>query len=252
MPGFSFVFDTGGNLVRERSRLLHSLESLVHGEHYRQQVLLQENFSFLGFTGYEEYPLASFENERYLIYLEGKIYNKRGPGLNRELCDLAEEIFGRQPGSFKVLADWLLNADGDFVVVLLEKSSHDFAIFNDALGRLPLYCFHDDNRLILSREVSFAAGLVPGRKLDRTAIAQYLWLGYPLGERTLIRDIERLGPSTLIYSDSRQKRIHLETVHRFDFDRREHEDTGLRETAGHLCSLFLEACKGRADPANPG
>ena len=73
MPGISFVYDTGGSLVRERSRLLHGLESLVHGEHYRRQVLLQENSSFLGFTGYKEYPLASFENDRYLIYLEGKI-----------------------------------------------------------------------------------------------------------------------------------------------------------------------------------
>ena len=249
MPGISFVYDIEGNLKLIGTRILSSLESLVHSEQYQQEVLFHDDFCFLGCTRYEKYPFAAFENDRYRFFLEGKIYNKDNSAFNRELDELAEAIFRKEKNFCTLLADWLLDTDGDFLVTLLQKSSNDFAIFNDALGRLPLYCFRAEKRLIVSREIRFMARLVPDRKYDRYAIAQYLLFGYPLGKRTLFRDAQSLQPGTLIYSDSEKKKIRLETVHRFSFDQKKYKNINPGEITDHLYDLYLEACKNRADPS---
>jgi hypothetical protein len=73
MPGLSFVYDFRGDVPQGESTLVTSLDRLLHYDDYEKKVLLSTKFYFIACTKYKEYPLVRFEDEKFLIYLEGKI-----------------------------------------------------------------------------------------------------------------------------------------------------------------------------------
>ncbi len=247
MPGLSFVCDFNENLKQEETRVLQSLRSLVHSELYGYDVLYHDKSYFLGITRYNEYPFTVLQSDKYSIYIEGRIYNKNYSLLNRELQGLADNIFRERSTSKKVLSEWLLRTDGDFVIIVLEKDSKEIIIFNDALGRLPLYYCETPRGLCVSREIRFIANLFNDNRFDRMAIAQYLLFGYPLGNRTLFENVHRMQPATLINVDLQESEIKVDSIYTFNFDEKRHKDLSLKENADNLCSLFLEATKNRTN-----
>lgn len=250
MPGLSFVCDFKGHLREKESRLLTSLDLLFHFHDYDKQILLNESSYFLACTRYKEYPLISFENENYLIHIEGRIYGKPPALITDELNMMAGWLFESPIRREEDITQWLLNTDGDFILFILEKNSGDIAILNDALGRLPLYYSYVDGELIVSREVRFIANVSDIRTLDRMAVAHYLLLGYPLGRKTLLDQIYRLTPATLIKVDNRQSKAQTRAFTCFNFGVKAHCNRTIEENADELASLFSRACINRTNSAN--
>jgi asparagine synthase (glutamine-hydrolysing) len=207
---------------------------------------LSKRAYFLGYTAYDDYPLTSFENDEFIIFLEGRIYNKDYNLLNIELNNLAEHIFAINVNK-KQIIEWLLSTDGDFVFFILNKRSNKIAIFNDALGRLPLYYYRLNGQFLISREVSFIQNLTNSRKFDRMAIAQILLFSYSLGEKTLLEKINRLGPSSLISIDFNKSEINIDNLHRVNFEIKKNINKSIESNASQLVLLFSEACKNRAE-----
>lgn len=249
MPGLSFIYDINKDLKEKEAEILFSLNSLLHFEHYEANIILKNKSYFLCSTTYEGYPIASFENDNYIIYLEGKIYNHHY-SVKKELNTLAELIIENMTYKKERIAEWLLNNDGDFVVFILHKKTNEITIINDALGRLPLYYSIADGRLLISRELRFIANLLNNVSFDRMAIAQTLLFGYPLGKRTLCNNIHRLEPSSLININLNNSRIDIQIIHQFCFDEKSYRQKTLKENVHALVALFSEACKNRADTFN--
>jgi len=245
MPGLSFVYDFKGHLHQKESRILRSLDSIIHGEDYEKKILLKENSYFLASTNYKEYPLTYFESAKYIIYLEGKIYGKDHASVNDELNVLADWLSQSPIQKQGDITQWLLNTDGDFILFIFDKKSPEILILNDALGRLPLYYSRTDDELIVSREVRFIANLRNIKRLDRMAIAQYLLFSFPLGERTLLDQIKRWGRATLLTINIRQSTIRTHNFDSFHLETKEHEGKSLEQNAAELVSLFSQACKDR-------
>lgn len=247
MPGMSFICELNGELRQKKSRILSSLTSILHTEQYKHEILFYENSYFLGCTRYETYPITYFESDVFSIYLEGKIYGKAYSVLHTELNDLARRISHNGKYVKEQVAQWLLGTDGDFVVFIFQKSSSEIFIINDALGRLPLYYYQTDRKLLVSRELRFVSDLVHDRRFDRMAVAQYLLFGYPLGRRTLLEDIFRLAPASLIRINLESSETNIDRVHQFNFEKKEHKGVTLEENADNLVRLFCEGCKSRTD-----
>lgn len=250
MPGISFICDLNGNLKQEESRILHSLKSMLYTDTYKYKVLLSENSYFLGYTGYKEYPITIFENAEFYIYLEGQIYGKDHPTINTELNDLAKNIFHNQDDVKEHIAKWLLNTDGDFIIFMLHKYSSGISIINDALGRLPLYYYKGNKKLLISRQVKFVADLIDDKQFDRMAIAQYLLFVYTTGKRTLLKNIFYLEPGTLIKIDFNSSEIKVNNVYQFNFENKKYNNKKIEENASELVFLFCQACKDRANSFN--
>ncbi|MCP4700930.1 MAG: hypothetical protein GY862_29355 [Gammaproteobacteria bacterium] len=232
-----------------------ALESLCHTEEYKREIVFHSKHCLLGLTKYEAYPFLAAETESHLFYIEGKIYAKDKDTAVGELSVLTEALFKRTAAK-EPMREWLLNTDGDFVIVIIQKKSRQVVIFNDALGRLPLYYHHAHGKLLVSREMRFLAKLIDKKTdkktdekiFDRMAIANYLLFGYLLGERSLLAGCRRLPPAGLIHIDGSE--ITVDTVYRHNFDSRENAKFGVRENAAKLEELFLEACKSRIGPAD--
>jgi asparagine synthase (glutamine-hydrolysing) len=247
MPGLHFVADWRGRIAGRRSAIRASLDALRHSDAYVTSVLAEDDFHLLARSGYGEYPVARYETNGVVVFLEGRLYGLTEADRDAKLEQLVALTFDGVPDHDR-LREWLLSVDGDFVAFLLQPGTGEIRILNDVFGRLPVYHCQSGSGLVVSRELRFATRLLDRIAFDRLALAQSLWLGYPLGERTLIDGLERLPPGSLIRSNTRRGGTRLERLHCLNLEPKAHARIALPENAAHLVELFSTACEARRDP----
>jgi asparagine synthase (glutamine-hydrolysing) len=246
MPGLHLVCDFDGNLEHKEGQLLQALRATVHSGSYVSESIKHEKSCFIGLSRYEGYPFTTIQTDRYTIYIDGKIYGQDPSVLRKELGELADGLFRKGNDVRRLLSGWLLDTDGDFVIAILDKTSGRIIIFDDILGRLPLYYYLESHGICLSREIRFINHWTGHAHLDRMAIAQYLLFGFPLGDLTLFENVRRLPPATMIDIDLRESEARIDTVYTFNYDAKAHKGQGIQETAHDLHELFLTATNSRA------
>ena len=196
---------------------------------------------------YRDYPIASYENADYQIFIEGKIYGYGPQRVSKELFELAESLFVSGPKIQDRCAQWLLNTDGDYLIFIIHRSSNKVWILNDILGRLPVYYRYAKQSVVISRELRFITSLQNSLEFDRLGIAQYLIFGYPLGIRTLIDGVCRLRPGSLVSINPASKDIVFKVLYEFNFDNRPNASQTIENNTASLISLFTKSCKVRTD-----
>ena len=130
---------------------------------------------------------------------------------------------------------------------MIHKYSNKIFIINDAFSRLPIYYYKSDRKLILSRELLFVSSIINKKQFDTMSIAQYLLFGYPLGKRTLLEDIFRLEPASLIKIDLDSFEIEIERVSQFNFEEKRYKGINFNEQVNNLVELFCNACINRTN-----
>jgi asparagine synthase (glutamine-hydrolysing) len=278
MPGLSILkgdFTNGanskGNNEDYHERMLSgAMDSVMHNDRYTQKILLEKECFWVACTKYPEYPIAIYEDDYFWVCIEGKIYGQDDAKIKKGINDLLFDISDAHNYSNKrytAVDKWLSKTDGEFIIYALNKKNNEFVLVNDILGRLPVYYYMDDRRLIISRELSFITYLIwynddnsniKKEYFDRMAIAQYLLFGYTLDKRTLVNDINRMQPGALArigngknngFEVGTPNRTHfdIESLFSFNFERKKYVDDSLKENKDTLVSLFSDACKNRAN-----
>lgn len=245
MPGINFIYDRKGRLRRGDPQLEQSVEPTTRDLQPEGRILSQDDFHCLSYRAYPEYPVATFADADWTVYLEGRLYGE-DPG--RKLKELAPYVFSGESGEEEKIRQWLAGVDGDFVAFFIDKRTARIGIVNDLFGRLPLYCHRTGERFILSRNLRFIANRMNPIRFDRMAFAESLWIGYLLGKRTLLEGVERLPPATWIRIEKQPASIQLARVHDFNFELKAHRSQSLQENAGRLAALFSESCVSRTAP----
>lgn len=248
MPGMSFICDLRSGLRCDQVAILRAMESLIHDERYERHEWLNDDAYYLGYTAYREYPIDSFEIGDVVIYLEGRLYGKNLTADNRALHELTDLVFNPDDGVQARGAEWLRKTDGDFVAFMFHKKTRDIVIINDIFGRLPLYCYQTTDKLIVSRELRFIAHLMDRKRFDRMALAQHLLIGYPLGKRTLLENVDRLPPATCIRINGSRAQIHVDQLHQFNCESKADSQDTVTDNAHELVVLFSRSCAARAAP----
>ena len=260
MPGISLRCELNKKNTLEQNSIgpdlfLEAVKSIMHNQTYERRILLRDPYQVVC-TSYPEYPIKILNDTKFWACLEGKVYGKNDVSLECELSDLIELLFGTNFSTEKhkkMLADWLLETDGDFVLYVLDKRTNNFFVMNDLLGRLPLYyCFKDKAELIISREIQFLSYLFHDsyendNKFDMMGIAQFLLFSHTLGRRTLLTDISRLEAASILRVSKDNSKIEVYNLHIFDFEDKTYAHDSINKNVQGLVPLFLEACKNRVD-----
>lgn len=259
MPGISlkYLFQNKGTQEYNAmyNEFLNALNSAIYNDTYKLEILLKQTPYVLGCTRYPEYPVKTVENDRFWVCLEGRIYDKNEEKSNIEINELVNRIFATKiikEEDKKMIANWLLQTDGDFIIYALNKNTGDFIVMNDLLGRLPLYFYWKRGKeMAVSRELPFMLSLIQDNsdnedKFDRMGIAQYLLTGATMGTRTIMRDISRLEPATVL-KISKDSKITMDIIHRINFEDRKYANQSVTKNAMELVSLFSKASKNRAE-----
>lgn len=188
MVGFHTIFST-----RLQEFDTNELSFLKHEKWFELDVLCELPEYKLVFSNYEGYPYLYFENQQYAILMEGLVYNLEDNDLRLQLNKLAENFVNE---NYKLtLKHFVEKADGDYIIQVYDKHNKKCLIFNDYLGRLPIYYYCDDSLALISREIKTNLQFIPKIYLDQAGIVEYLIFGYTLGKRTIFKNIQRLSPS---------------------------------------------------------
>jgi asparagine synthase (glutamine-hydrolysing) len=221
---------------------------MKHFEWYKFNVLHNAEKIIIGMSYYNSYPFTVIRSDKMLTIIEGTIYNKSVKRIRKDLDEISFEL-----SSNKLLDNirkFVLDTNGEFIVIKYDKQREKLIIFNDAFGRLPFYLFSSPRRytimLILSREVKFITPFIKKRNFDKFGLAEYLLFGYPLGNRTLWKDVKRLPPAAFLMVNIKDQKKYLKKVFSWNLDPEvESKETrkNLYEETKKLRYLFLTSLR---------
>jgi asparagine synthase (glutamine-hydrolysing) len=86
-----------------------------------------------------------------------------------------------------------------------------------------------------------------GNKFDKMGIAQFLLFSHTLGTRTLLRNVTRLGPSSLLSISNGNSKMKIHNLYVFNFENKQYADQSIKKNVNELVPLFFEACRNRVD-----
>lgn len=242
MPGLTIACDPEGRagLVGATAG---ALGGVLHFADYRADVLWQSSGVLVAATRYPAYPVTVVDAGPDLVVLEGRVYDRAPGAVADELRALARRLRATPHARDALLDAWIATVDGDFVLAVVDRARDGVLVVTDRYGRLPLYCGRRGDAALVTRELGVAVEALPARRLDREALAQFLLLGFPLGEATLLAGVTRLPPAARLLLPACERRTWL--VH--DFGIKDARDAGL---ASRLAESLVEAARRRAGAEN--
>lgn len=194
-------------------------------------------------TTYDGYPIDLFENDEYLIIIEGCIYNINNETLKKSLFEIAS---GRE--FKKLICEFVLHSDGDFIVYIKNKRTGSVLLFNDELGALPFHYYYDSNCLLASRSLSFVAVNTPVLAVSQLNFVEKLTMNYNMFDRTIFKDIKHILPSECLCFENDNGNV---TVSRFKTSNNSFQIEDRYQTKegaiNALADLYLEGCKNRCN-----
>ena len=249
MPGLTVLASLHDPLATQAPAAMRATRQLLYDDRYECNTLLTRDDALVCCSRYPTYPVSCFQTPDYWMCLEGCLYGCPPEKVEAELQTVAHSVFSSAAGRRSSLTAWLRRTDGDFVIALLNKRSNELALLNDNFGRLHLYQSRRAGLLVISREIRLFSLLDSPPSFDKMGLGQFLLLGYPLAQRTLLNDVQRMLPATLITINFADARVDTEVLYTHNFEHKRHRSRSIQENARELSTLFVQACEARNDPA---
>jgi asparagine synthase (glutamine-hydrolysing) len=200
MPGTN-LYASALSISARASLLKEVQERMLHFSGYEHKDLLEDRQIYIGITAYADYPFLVWKTESIFALLEGHVYKPDISEVRDGLRSLGEKlkasIEDARPEVSKLVQGW----DGEYVVTIVARREGRLLIFNDLLGRLPLFYYKTEKEIAVSREAKFILPLLADLDFDRKAISEYLLFGFPFRDGTLINKCCQLLPSNCISFD---------------------------------------------------
>ena len=217
-----------------------------HESNYKNTIFVENNQCMIGSTRYDEYPLKSWKWNNCVIIQEGLIYNKSISEINSVISNI---VLQNRKSSISPLnlKKFLIDSDGEYIIIIYDKLINEIIVINDVLGRLPLYYFINDDQFILSREIKFITKFIESGNLDKKGMAEYLLFGYPLGKRTLVKNVHRLDPGVIVKYNLPSCRLAIDRLHIWNLQNKMSEIKHIQKYADDLVTQFRSAIKSRVD-----
>jgi asparagine synthase (glutamine-hydrolysing) len=123
-------------------------------------------------------PMIS-QNERWVIVLNGEIYNYRELIKQLEITllttgdtEIALELFAKQ------YLKSIYHLNGMFAFAVYDRETKDLFLVRDRIGIKPIYYYWDEENFAFSSELKSLLKLPISKELNKQALADFLHLGY--------------------------------------------------------------------------
>jgi asparagine synthetase B (glutamine-hydrolysing) len=269
-----WILIVGGTEPEATTRLSRALEGFIGDYGTRKRIIAAHELAFGLRQPETPLPLLSwsfYQDSQHVCFIEGDFYDK---------YHVYEPKCGEDPYLAAILANRyaedgaraIESLNGCFSGFLFECQSRTLTTFIDRLGVRVLYWTSEKDQLIVSSNLGPLRNL-KRLKLDADAAFQFLTVGFPIGERTLLQNVRMQSPSTVnVFRDGsrtssyyyakppkRRERVDTkETVASIagamgDFAHRINDKTagntlGLGLTGGHDSRVVLSALVSREVP----
>jgi asparagine synthetase B (glutamine-hydrolysing) len=251
------------------------LQNFVGDYGLKKTTLVQNGFAFGWREPLTPSPLTTwslFHDEKTLVFVEGSFYDaycghRPQPGydpvLGRQLCNEYRR------GAENALA----GLSGSYSGCIIDYISRRLMTFVDRLATKPLFWAREGKNLVISSNLASFRNL-RAIEIDSLGAFQYLTFGFPLGTRTLLKDISIHRPSSMqVFDDHghrtvpywkipdrRETRPVVESAERIAdaieqsvtrIHRAANGTLGLGLTGGHDSRVILSALVTQAVPFKP-
>lgn len=175
----------------------------------------------IGIFNRERQPIYS-EDRNLVVFLSGEFYSTAE--LRRDLetkghCFRDDSDLELVLRLYEEKGEQFVHAlEGAFIVMIWNRSRQEVIIANDRFGLYPLFYAHYDGKLVFAPEMKgiLCDDTFP-RKLDLTALAQYMRFQTLLGTRTFFEGIKLMPKASLLRYKLQSDNLTLE--HYWDYSR---------------------------------
>lgn len=210
MPGLAGLVGAG-HQFRYKNEVVNILKQVgaVAGVDFQHRVFESTNATILNtLTGLVESNIAQPASNSagdIVLFLEGEIFNinelkaRHSDHYASTTCDVLLGLFERIGDEF------VTYVNGEFNIVVYEAAEKRLSIFSDHLASMPMYYMESYGLLLFGSEKKFILSLLDDSPtIDPIGLLQIVAHRYNLDDRTFLRDVKRLMPSTqLKYHDGR-------------------------------------------------
>jgi len=242
MPGINLTANLLQNEPIQIEKINLIQKGMLHSKRYFVQKIIAEDSINISATVYKSYPIEIFETKKYLIVIEGYIYNKDFQNVKNSVLKIADMISTAQKHKEK-LRKFINESDGEFIIIIFDKSNNKLFVINDYLGKLPFYYYANSNNFIASREIKFITPFLNSLDFNKESFMEYLLYGFPFGKNTFIMGIYRMRPASLLSYNLNNSQFSDENNITINFDElsKKENDNSPKE----LKKIFLEVLGNR-------
>jgi len=243
MPGIWLALNAPINYENIENIIAFQQEDVFNIYSKKNRVIYRMNKLVVGALVHDDYPLIVFENQDDLVVLDGKIYGISKDEQKDNLLHLCSLLINK---------DWeeecrtfVSEIDGEFIIIMINKPSTHFAIFNDSLGRLPFFFCIDNNCLIAARSINNIVRFFPKFKLNNFIIACQLLLEHPIGNGTFLKGVNRWPEGNYLRYIG-DNLLELKPFVKWNFDYINYQ-ISFNDMIENLTSSLIRACKARCN-----
>lgn len=194
------------------------IESLRHRGPDGSRVMEFENFT-LAFSRLSIVDLSSramqpmtAEDGQVAIVFNGEIYGyqKLRNELNKQYKFLSSSDTEVVLASYLIYGDSFIDKiDGMFAIAILDLRVQKLKLFRDRAGIKPLYYYQYGSRFAFASELKAlrAARVLDGKRVDYTALYDFLFYGYIPEPKTMFKNCYKLSPACCLIYDLKKKSI---------------------------------------------
>lgn len=246
MPGLNIIYKPEGITPEKKEQIIRDLSGIqIKPAGNIRTVYGDFNIIVSLVSYYDSYPFRQFKINNCHIFLEGYIFSHCDGDPIEKLLELANTFDSSKSTSEKKIGDFVRAVDGEFLAVLYDEKTGDLAIFNDILGRLPVYFCKREDVSYISREIKFITAMVKNLTLSAHSLAQSLVFLFPIGDRTLLTNIKKMLPANLLITKGGDNYFKHYTLFDWNFSIDKINEPA-RMVADELVALYLEGIRSRA------
>lgn len=163
------------------------------------------------------------EDQNYILIFNGEIYNylelrslllQKGYKFN---TNSDTEVLLKMYIEYKEKCLDQLN--GMFAFIIYNKLEQQLFIARDRIGVKPLYYCQDKEKILLTSEIkSMIKTNLIKPEIDYDGLLDYLYFQFPLGNKTLFKDIKQLEPSQYMTIDLASTKIEIKTYWHVNYE----------------------------------
>lgn len=158
--------------------------------------------SILDLTEAGRQPMLDRKSGNWITF-NGEIYNFKE--IRKEITALGFSFQSQSDTEVLLLAYRVWGTEsvnrlrGMFSFAIWDPSQEKLVLVRDRIGKKPLYYYHDARRFVFASELKALLAL-PGveKRMNITALHDYLTFGYVPGEQTIFTDVRKVPPGHLL------------------------------------------------------
>ena len=213
MPGlYHLVTNNGKNNGNS------GIESILHSHpDIKFQSIRTNDLSELLVFSNQNYPSQTWSYKGFSLIMLGLIYNQSFNNIKSDI-EVIIDNFSNDANYIERIKEFVNSSDGDFIIYGYSEETNKGLLFNDFLGRLPLYYYSDGSSIIYCSELKGVIHNIPKIDINIFEAVNYLMFEHTLGVNTMFKDVRRLLAGKVLSFDN-NLRIHEEESEFISFEK---------------------------------